>query len=108
MSSTNMRAMSMRDSNPQQAMDVAHWRSAERKRLRAARLDLTAEARMAAAQVIAAQLDALIAKLFADPSGRVVSGYWPIKAEPDLRFWMERLHARGAQVALPVVEIPAT
>ncbi|MGE0005451.1 MAG: 5-formyltetrahydrofolate cyclo-ligase [Parvibaculaceae bacterium] len=93
--------------DPQQALDVARWRSAERKRLRAARLDLTAEARAAAAQVIAAHLDALIAKHLGDPSGRVVSGYWPIKAEPDLRFWMESLHARGARVALPVVEVQA-
>jgi 5,10-methenyltetrahydrofolate synthetase len=94
--------------DPQQALDVARWRSAERKRLRAARLDLTAEARMAAAQLIATYLDALIVKYLGDPSGRVVSGYWPIKAEPDLRFWMERLNARGARMALPVVEIPGT
>lgn len=94
--------------DPQQALDVARWRSAERKRLRAARLDLAAEARMAAAQAIASHLDALIAKHLGDPSGHVISGYWPIKAEPDLRFWMESLHARGARMALPVVEIPAT
>ena len=94
--------------DPQNAMDVAQWRSAERKRLRAARLDVTAETRMAAAKVIATHLDALIAKHLGNPSGHVVSGYWPIKAEPDLRFWMESLHARGARVALPVVEIPGT
>lgn len=94
--------------DPQQALDVARWRSAERKRLRAARLDLTADARAAAAQAIATHLDALIAKCVGDPSGCVVSGYWPIKAEPDLRFWMESLDARGARMALPVVEIPAT
>lgn len=49
----------------------------------------------------------MIAKHLGDPSGHVVSGYWPIKAEPDLRFWMESLAARGARMALPVVEIPS-
>jgi 5,10-methenyltetrahydrofolate synthetase len=87
---------------------VARWRTAERKRLRDARLELTAEARLAAAQAIARHLDMLVAKRLGDPSGHVVSGYWPIKAEPDLRFWMESLHARGARMALPVVEVPMT
>ncbi|MGE0238484.1 MAG: 5-formyltetrahydrofolate cyclo-ligase [Parvibaculaceae bacterium] len=94
--------------DPQQALDVARWRSAERKRLRTARLELPAEARAAVAQAIATHLDAVIAKHLGDPSGHVVSGYWPIKAEPDLRFWMESLVARGACLALPVVETPAT
>jgi 5-formyltetrahydrofolate cyclo-ligase len=38
-----------------------------------------------------------------DLSGRIVSGYWPFRGEPDLREWLERLEARGAQCALPVV-----
>ena len=37
----------------------------------------------------------------------MISGYWPIKAELDLRFWLADLHARGALVALPVVEVQA-
>jgi 5,10-methenyltetrahydrofolate synthetase len=94
--------------DPQQALNVARWRSAERKRLRAARLDLTAVARADAARAIAVHLDALIAKHLGNPSGHIISGYWPIKAEPDLRFWMESLIARGAGVALPVVEIQAS
>jgi 5,10-methenyltetrahydrofolate synthetase len=93
--------------DPQQPLDLARWRSAERKRLRAARLDVTAEARAQAARAIATHLDVLIAKHLGDPSGHAVSGYWPIKAEPDLRFWLESLIARGARVALPVVEIQA-
>lgn len=94
--------------DPQQALDVARWRTAERKRLRAARLDISAEARAEAARAIARHLDALIAKHLGDISGHAISGYWPIKAEPDLRFWMESLNARGARVALPVVETPQT
>ena len=93
--------------DPQQALDVARWRTAERKRLRAGRHDLSAMQRAAAAQAIASHLDHLIHKRLGDPGGHVISGYWPIKAEPDLRFWMESLHGRAARVALPVVEVPS-
>jgi 5-formyltetrahydrofolate cyclo-ligase len=37
----------------------------------------------------------------------VFSGYWPIKAEPDLRPLLAALHAEGARVALPLVEVKA-
>ena len=94
--------------DPLQAADVAHWRTAERKRLRAERLELSVEDRARAAQAIAAQLDRILKKRFGNPAGRVISGYWPIKAEPDLRFWMESLHQQGARMALPVVEVPAS
>jgi 5-formyltetrahydrofolate cyclo-ligase len=93
--------------DPRQALDVARWRTAERQRLRAARLDLSADQRTEIAAAIARHLDRLLGQCCPDPAGRVVSGYWPIKAEPDLRFWMERLCARGARVALPVVEVTA-
>jgi len=86
---------------------IAAWRRAERKRLRAARLDLTAEQRDLAAQAIASELDRLVAERLGDPAGHVISGYWPIKAEPSLLFWMEALHARGSYIALPVVEVPS-
>jgi 5,10-methenyltetrahydrofolate synthetase len=33
----------------------------------------------------------------------VVSGYWPMKGEPDLRDWLTGLRKRGARVALPRV-----
>jgi len=32
----------------------------------------------------------------------IVSVYWPIRAEPDLRAWMRAACARGLRVALPV------
>lgn len=94
--------------DPQQALDVARWRTAERKRLRAERLALPVETRAEAARAIAGHLDSLIARRFGGPGGHIVSGYWPIKAEPDLRFWMESLHRNGARVALPVVEVPSS
>lgn len=93
--------------HPDDAAAIPQWRSGERKRLRAARLDLTADQRALAAQAIATELDRLIGERLGDPTGHVISGYWPIKSEPSLLFWMEALHARGALVALPVVEVPS-
>lgn len=93
--------------DPQQATDVARWRKAERGRLLAARAALPVATREAVARAIADALDALLARRFPDLTARVVSCYWPIKAEFDLRFWMEALDARGARVALPVVDTRA-
>lgn len=88
------------------ATSIAQWRNAERKRLRAARLVLSMDQRDLAAQAIATELDQLVAEKLGDPTGHVISGYWPIKSEPSLIFWMEALHARGVRIALPVVEVP--
>lgn len=90
----------------QQAADVARWRKAERARLLDARQETTAEQRNEMAGALAAHLDALIAERVGTLTGRVISVYWPIKAELNLRFWMNALHARGARVALPVVVEP--
>lgn len=92
--------------DPQQAADVARWRKAERARLLAARQETTAEQRNGMAGALAAHLDALIAERVGTVTGRVISVYWPIKAELNLRFWMNALHDQGARVALPVVEEP--
>lgn len=93
--------------DPQQAADVARWRKAERARLLATRAAQTAAARESVAGAIAGTLDTMLEQRFADLSGRVVTCYWPIKAEIDLRFWMAALDAKGARVALPVVETRA-
>lgn len=93
--------------DPQQAADVARWRKVERARLLAGRAALPVAARAAVARAIAGALDTLLARRFNDLTGRVVSAYWPINAEFDLRFWMAALDARGARVALPVVETRA-
>jgi 5-formyltetrahydrofolate cyclo-ligase len=84
--------------DPRQERDVAHWRKAERERLIAARLALPADYRGEQTSAIARDLQRLI------PSapGTVVSVYWPIKAEPDLRPWMRALSERAVRVALPV------
>lgn len=83
----------------QQTHDVARWRTAERVRLLNARAALPVTVREAAATAIAAHLDTVIG----DVAGKVVSAYWPIKSELDLRPWLSALIARGAVAALPLV-----
>jgi 5-formyltetrahydrofolate cyclo-ligase len=82
----------------QQARDVARWRKAERARLLAVRLKLTQEYRDTLTERIANSLESLIPS----SDGAIVSAYFPIRAEPDLRPWMRAAHARGIRIALPV------
>ena len=93
--------------DPQQAVDVARWRRSERERLCSARRAMPIGLRNEVARELAGYLDALIEGCVGDIVGRVVSGYWPIKGELDLRFWLSTLHQRGVRVALPVVETVA-
>lgn len=79
--------------------DIRQWRKAERERLIAARLAVSADTRAAMSARIAEGLDRVIG----DPSGRMVSLYWPFRGEPDLRPWMESINARGGRTALPLV-----
>ena len=79
--------------------DVARWRKSERERLIADRLAIEPELRKRHAASIIKRLEAIIG----NPIGYVVSGYWPFRGEPDLRPWIEKIHARGGQFALPVV-----
>jgi 5,10-methenyltetrahydrofolate synthetase len=82
---------------------IALWRKAERARRLAAREGQTVAGRQVIAAALARHLDALLARRFGTMSGWVVSGYWPIRAEPDLRPWLTALHGARARVALPVV-----
>jgi 5-formyltetrahydrofolate cyclo-ligase len=84
--------------DPQQSRDVARWRKVERERLIAARLALPAQYRAALAVAIANDLDRLIPAQL----GAIISMYWPIRAEPDLRPWMRAMWEQGARIALPV------
>jgi len=90
--------------DPQQQRDVGRWRKAERERLIALRMAMPASERAALTGSIVAQLESLLATL-TDP---VVSVYWPIRGEPDLRDWMGALAGQGVRFALPVVVAPAT
>jgi 5,10-methenyltetrahydrofolate synthetase len=79
--------------------DVMHWRKSERTRLINKRLEMSVSIRKCNSDRIAEQLDALIG----DVPGRIVSAYWPLRGEPDLREWLERVTSRGGRCALPVV-----
>ena len=84
--------------DPQQERDVVRWRKAERERLLALRLALSAEYRTGQTVAIAAELDRLIPT----EGPPIVSVYWPIRSEPDLRAWMQARSGRGTRIALPV------
>lgn len=94
--------------DPQQETDVARWRQAARARLIAARDNLRPEARARIATALAGHLDVFLAARFGDLRGRIVSAYWPIKAEFNLRHWITALHEAGKVVVLPVVETRGT
>ncbi|WP_323764103.1 5-formyltetrahydrofolate cyclo-ligase [Marinovum sp.] len=93
--------------DPQQARDVARWRKAERTRLRAERMALSVAARQVAGDALAGHLRQVLQDRFGGARGMVLSAYWPIKAEPDLRPLMADLHASGVTIALPLVETKA-
>lgn len=84
--------------DPQQSRDVARWRKAERERLIAARLALGMEYRATQTAAIAKALDLAIPI----SAGTLISAYWPIRAEPDLRQWMRAKWQQGVRIALPV------
>jgi 5,10-methenyltetrahydrofolate synthetase len=84
--------------DPQQASDVARWRKAERLRLIELRRALPAEERALHTAAIMRTLDEMIPA----QSNEIVSVYWPIRAEPDLRPWMRAACSRGLRIALPV------
>jgi 5-formyltetrahydrofolate cyclo-ligase len=63
--------------------------------------------RQAAGAAVAGHLADLLRQRFGTMRGRVFSGYWPIKGEPDLRPLLAALHAEVALVALPLVEVKA-
>ncbi len=79
--------------------DVRRWRKAERERLIAARLAISADVRATKAGRIAEGLDAAIGNV----AGKLISLYWPFRGEPDLRGWMESVNERGGRTALPIV-----
>lgn len=89
--------------DPEQARDVARWRRAERIRLAGLREGLGQAGRAEVSDRIGGHLGKLLATRGVG-SGTVLSGYWPIKGEPDLRPVLAELHRAGVTIALPVVE----
>jgi 5-formyltetrahydrofolate cyclo-ligase len=87
------------DVDPQARADVMRWRKAERRRLIAQRLELAAAARRDLGRRIARGVESLIG----DARGVIVSAYWPLGGEPDLRPLLETIIRQGGRVALPVI-----
>ena len=85
--------------DPEQRLDVARWRRAERKRQLDRRLALDRELRRRHATQIAERLELEIGRV----RGMTVSAYWPVRGEPDLRPLLRRLVSGGVTCALPVV-----
>lgn len=79
--------------------DVMRWRRAERERLIAARLAVSADERSARCERIVEKLTAAIGRV----KGQLIGVYWPIRGEPDLRKWMADIVDAGGKIALPVV-----
>lgn len=86
--------------------NIFHWRNAERGRLLAARAAVPLTTRQTAAADIASHLDTLLTQRFNSLNGLIISAWWPIKAELDLRFWLATLPQKGATAALPVITQP--
>ncbi len=61
-----------------------------------------------AGAALAGHLRKVLADRFGGAAGMVLSAYWPIKGEPDLRGLMADLHDAGVIIALPVVEVRAS
>lgn len=81
------------------AEDVAGWRAAERRRLRALSRELPQTEREHLDRSIVAQLDALWDQL---PAG-IIAVYAPLPGEPDIGAWAARAAGRQRELALPVV-----
>ena len=83
----------------QAALDVARWRKAKRDELIAARLKFSVKDRRALTGEIAGELERVISP----KPGMIISLYWPMKAEFDLRGPMRKWVEQGIHIALPVV-----
>lgn len=89
-----------------QARDVVRRRQAERIRPAGLREGLGRAGRVQVSTRIAGHLGRVLTERGVG-RGCVLSGYWPIKGEPDLRPLLTDLHAKGVTIALPVVETRA-
>ncbi len=79
--------------------EVAAFRRAERARLIALRHSTSSDEKARMIAAIEEQLDHIVTPA----PDMVISLYWPIRGELDLRSWMTRVSASGAIVVLPVL-----
>lgn len=90
--------------DPKQARDVARWRRARRDELRARRKELSVAEHKSVSDRLMKQLESVLRNGTDCAVGKILSAYWPIKGEPDLRPLLTTLHNAGVVIALPLVE----
>src|SRR5690348_5463793 len=93
----------MEQTAPLDRQQIMDWRRGERQRLIEQRLRAPVEQRQQASAQIGERLDAQWRAQDRLKPGVVVSAYWPLRGEPDLRPWLGELHAQGLICVLPVV-----
>lgn len=79
------------------------WRREERQRLLDERVRSPVAFRQQASVQIAERLESLWRRQGRLLPGVVLSAYWPLRGEPDLRPWLGRLDEQGLVCVLPVV-----
>ena len=84
------------------------WRRAERVRLIEARLRVPVEDRRQASERIIRALQRYCSEHALLETPAIVSGYWPMRGEPDLRPLLGQLHESGHRVVMPVVAAKGT
>lgn len=92
---------------PVSPIEVAQWRKKRRQELIFERTALLQEARSNAAQLVSEHLLGFLRERRMPIEGKVISGYWPIKSEFDLRSFLSSCITHGARAALPIVETNA-
>jgi 5,10-methenyltetrahydrofolate synthetase len=93
----------MERKTPEERAQIMQWRQVERERLIEERLRKPVAERLQASTDIASKLDATWRSAGRLVPGTVVSAYWPLRGEPDLRPWLSALHEQGLVCVLPVV-----
>ena len=78
----------------QAALDVARWRKAKRDELTAARMKFSVKDRRVLTEEIAKELTQINQPV----PGMIISLYWPMKAELDLRGWMTKWVGQGVRM----------
>lgn len=90
--------------DPQQALDVSLWRQSKRKELLASRAALSVSERQALGRIVATHVITTIKNKYINIEGKILSLYWPIKSELDLRDELSACLTLHMKLALPVVE----
>jgi 5,10-methenyltetrahydrofolate synthetase len=93
----------MEQTKPLDRQQIMDWRRDERQRLIEQRLRAPVEQRQLASTQIGHRLDAVWRGQGRLKPDTIVSAYWPLRGEPDLRPWLGELHGQGMICVLPVV-----